>query len=175
LNAQGAYAAAHVVGVSWEQAQDAIRDFRGLPHRLQVVHEQDGITFVNDSIATIPEAAIAALNAFPAKRVIQIVGGSLKKNPPIIDLCGALCERAKAVLCIGESGPMIAQTLAQSPSLQCPPVYTCGDLATAMVEARSIATHGDIVLLSPGYASYDQFVNFEQRGETFGKLAREAP
>jgi UDP-N-acetylmuramoylalanine--D-glutamate ligase len=172
LNAQAAYAAASIVGISWDQAQKAVRDFRGLPHRLQVVHEQDNVKFVNDSIATIPEAAIAALESFPAKRVIQIVGGSLKKNPPIVTLCAALCERAKAVLCIGESGPRIAETLANSPSLQCPPVYTCGDLATAVAEAKSIAVSGDIVLLSPGYASYDQFVNFEERGETFAKLAK---
>lgn len=173
LNAQCAFAAAHVVGVTWEQAQEAIRDFRGLPHRLQVVHERDGVTFVNDSIATIPEAAIAALASFPPKRVIQIVGGSLKKDPPIIDLCAALCEGAKAVLCIGESGPRIAERLARSPSLQCPPVYTCGDLATAMVEAKSIAVAGDVILLSPGYASFDQFVNFEERGEMFERLARD--
>jgi len=172
LNAQAAFAAANVIGVSWEEAQQAIREFRGLPHRLQVVAQRGGVTFVNDSIATVPDAAIAALRSYPAKRVIQIVGGSLKKDPPIIDLCAGLCERAKAVLCIGESGPKLTDTLARSPSVQCPPVYACGDLATAVKEAVSIASAGDIVLLSPGYASYDQFTNFEQRGETFARLAR---
>jgi UDP-N-acetylmuramoylalanine--D-glutamate ligase len=172
LNAQAAFAAAGVVGISWEDAQDAIRDFRGLPHRLQVVHEENGVWFVNDSIATIPEAAIAALESFPPKRVIHVVGGSLKKDPPIVDLCAALRERAKAVLCIGESGPKIAATLAETTIGQTVPVYTCGDLPTAVKEAMAIATSGDVVLMSPGYASYDQFVNFEQRGEIFSRLAR---
>jgi UDP-N-acetylmuramoylalanine--D-glutamate ligase len=172
LNAQGAFAAANILGVTWDQAQGAIRDFRGLPHRLEVVHERDGIRFVNDSIATIPEAAIAALDSFPVKRVIQIVGGSMKKDPPIVDFCAALNERAKGVLCIGETGPKIAAALAESFSPANTAVYTCGDLVTAMNIANSIAIHGDVVLLSPGYASYDQFVNFEQRGETFARLAK---
>jgi len=171
LNAQGAFATASVVGISWDEAQAAIKDFPGLPHRLQLVHEHNSIRFFNDSIATIPESAIAALNSFPSKTVIQIVGGSKKKDPPIIDLCAALCERAKAVLCIGETGPKIAETMAKSTSPTCAAVYQCGDLATAMNEAKNIAIGGDVVLLSPGYASYDQFVNFEERGDRFTTLA----
>ncbi len=172
LNAQAAFAAAGVVGISREAAQTAIEHFPGLPHRLQIVYEHAGIKFVNDSIATIPEAAIAALRSFPSRQVIQIVGGSLKKDPPIIDLCAALCEEAKAVLCIGESGPKIVASMAQSPSTRCAAVYECGDLSTAMKIAKSIAASGDVVLLSPGYASYDQFTNFEKRGEEFARLAR---
>jgi UDP-N-acetylmuramoylalanine--D-glutamate ligase len=162
LNAQAAFFTAYLCGVTWEQAQSAIKDFHGLTHRLQLIHESAGVRFINDSIATIPEAAVAALKSFPPKTVIQIVGGSKKKDPPIEELCAALNERAKAVLCIGETGPKIAAHV--------PGSITCGTLAQAIATAKSIATNGDIVLLSPGYASYDQFVNFEQRGDEFTRL-----
>jgi UDP-N-acetylmuramoylalanine--D-glutamate ligase len=162
LNAQAAFFTAYLCGVTWEQAQAAIKDFRGLTHRLQLIHESAGVRFINDSIATIPEAAVAALKSFPPKTVIQIVGGSKKKDPPIDDLCAALSERAKAVLCIGETGPKIAAHV--------PGSIISGTLAQAIATAKSIAADGDIVLLSPGYASYDQFVNFEQRGDEFTRL-----
>ncbi len=129
--------------------------------------------YFNDSIATIPEAAVAALLSFPGKKVIQIVGG-YGKEMPIKALCAALIERAKAVLCIGATGPAIADLLEQSSSQHAAATYRCGDLATAVSIAKQIAVSGDIVLLSPGFKSYDQFVNFEQRGEEFVKLAKAA-
>ncbi|HEY7089862.1 MAG TPA: UDP-N-acetylmuramoyl-L-alanine--D-glutamate ligase [Tepidisphaeraceae bacterium] len=171
LNAQAAFAAADVFGVSWDDAQRAIRDFKGLPHRLELVHERDGVQYYNDSIATIPEAAVAALESFPAKRVIQIVGGH-DKHLPLGAMCAALTRHAKAVLCIGATGPEIARTMGQADIPTAASVYQCGDLHTAMKLARQIATAGDIVLLSTGCASYDQFVNFEARGDEFTKLAR---
>lgn len=170
LNAQAAYAAADLLGVSWEQAQAAIGDFPGLPHRLQLVHESGGVQYYDDSIATIPEAAVAALESFPPKRVIQIVGG-YDKGLPFGPMCAALVRRAKAVLCIGKTAPMIARTMAQADIPNPAMVYECGDLETAMKLAKSIAVPGDIVLLSTGCASYDQFVNFEARGQAFTRLA----
>jgi len=171
FNAQAAYLAASMLGISWDEAQEVLRHFVGLPHRLQLVHEAKGVRYFNDSIATIPEAAIAALNAFAPRTVIQIVGG-YDKHLPFTMLSAALAERAKAALCIGTTGPAIAELMAQS-MLQSPaPAYSCGDLPTAMRMARQIAAAGDVVLLSPGCASYDQFVNFEKRGETFTKLAK---
>jgi UDP-N-acetylmuramoylalanine--D-glutamate ligase len=171
LNAQAAFAAASALNVSWDEAQRAIASFYGLPHRLQLVHEHRGVRYYNDSIATIPEAAAAALSAFPSKTVIQIVGGydkGLSLNP----LHAALVERAKAVLCIGATGPSIAKAMGQAAHVSAPAVYDCHDLATALKIARTIATPGDTILLSPGCASYDQFKNFEDRGETFANLAR---
>jgi UDP-N-acetylmuramoylalanine--D-glutamate ligase len=167
LNAQAAFAAAGVFGITWEQAQSAIRDFAGLPHRLELVHESNGVRYYNDSIATIPEAAIAALESFPPHRVIQIVGG-YDKHLPIEAMCDALAQHAKAVLCIGAIGPQVAQQLRARNAN----VIECGDLENAMKHAREIASAGDVVLLSTGCASYDQFVNFEARGEMFAKLAR---
>lgn len=174
LNAQGAFAAASQLGVTWDEAQAAIRDFSGLDHRLQLVHEAAGIRWFDDSIATVPEAAIAALEAFPPRTVIQIVGGSGKKKVPLTPLSAALSERAKAALCIGETGPQIAELMAKSGGDRCAPAYVAGDLATAVTIARQLATTGDTVLLSTGCASFDQFANFEERGRTFTKLARAA-
>jgi UDP-N-acetylmuramoylalanine--D-glutamate ligase len=170
INAQGAAAAAGIFGVDWETAQHALADFSGLPHRLQLVHESAGVRYFNDSIATVPEAAIAALDSFPHKKVIQIVGGS-DKGLATTALCAALVERAKAVLCIGATGPHLAELMERTDSPTAAAVYRCGDLATAISMARRIAVEGDVVLLSPGFASYDQFTNFEKRGEEFARLA----
>jgi UDP-N-acetylmuramoylalanine--D-glutamate ligase len=170
LNAQGAFTAAAIFGVDFAQAQKALADFPGLPHRLQLVCESNGVRYFNDSIATIPDAAVAALLSFPGKKVIQIVGG-YGKDVPIKAMCAALIDRAKAVLCIGASGPAIADLLERSESPHATATYRCGDLRTAVGIARHIAAAGDVVLLSPGFKSYDQFVNFEQRGEEFVKLA----
>lgn len=169
LNAQAAFAAAQTVGVSFADAQIAIEDFTGLPHRLQRVCERDGVNYVNDSIATIPEAAVAALNAFAPGTVIQIVGGSKKKDPPIEAFCQALASRAKAVLCIGETGPKIAAQL-RSTGYH---AHDVGTLESAITTANQLANPGDTVLLSPGYASYDQYANFEKRGEAFERLAKQ--
>jgi UDP-N-acetylmuramoylalanine--D-glutamate ligase len=170
LNAQGAFAAASIFGVDFLAAQNVLADFRGLPHRLALVHEAKGVTFYNDSIATIPDAAVAALESFPSKKVIQIVGGY--GDMPITAMCAELINRAKAVLCIGATGPAIADLMEQSSSQHSAAVYRCGDLATAVTMAKKIAVKGDIVLLSPGFKSYDQFVNFEERGQKFEELAK---
>ncbi|HVT87461.1 MAG TPA: UDP-N-acetylmuramoyl-L-alanine--D-glutamate ligase [Tepidisphaeraceae bacterium] len=173
LNAQAAFTAANLFGVSWEEAQTAIADFAGLPHRLQLVHEINGVKYYNDSIATIPEAAIAALGSFPEKHVIQIVGG-YDKHLPLSEMCSALARRAKAVLCIGATGPSIANAVKLAGGSNPPAIYECGDLETAVKKARHLVTTGDIVLLSTGCASYDQFANFESRGDAFTRLAKQA-
>jgi len=173
LNAQAAFAAASVMNITWDDAQEAIRNFTGLPHRLQLVHEHQGVRYYNDSIATIPEAAIAALESFPPRTVIQIVGGYDKKIP-LTSLHAALLQRAKMALCIGETGAAIAQAI--EPSVGSgggAEVYNCRDLPTAVRMARQRARSGDVVLLSPGCASYGQFRNFEERGDLFTKLVRE--
>jgi UDP-N-acetylmuramoylalanine--D-glutamate ligase len=170
FNAQAAFTAASLLGVTRDEAADATREFRGLDHRLNLVHEANGVRYYDDSIATIPEAAVAALVAFPPRTVIQIVGGHDKKLDLTV-MCNALADRAKAVLCIGFTGTAIAEKLQ---AVRGTGVYQCGDLATAMKEAKAIAAPGDVVLLSTGCASYDQFANFEERGNTFARLARES-
>jgi UDP-N-acetylmuramoylalanine--D-glutamate ligase len=169
-NAQAAFAAAIELGVSADEARIALRSFPGLAHRLQLVHESNGVRYFNDSIATIPEAAIAALDSFPPKKVLQIVGGK-DKGLSAIAMCNALIERAKTVLCIGATGEKLAAMMAGSSYPGAATIYDCGDLETAMRQAHRIAAPGDVVLLSTGYASQDQFDNFEKRGEIFAKLA----
>ena len=168
LNAQAAFLAAETLGVSWTDAQAAVRDFGGLPHRLELVHEAAGVRYYNDSIATIPDAAVVACNAFPPGKVIQIVGGSDKKLD-MAPMCHTLSQRAKAVLCIGQLGPALAALATGGTAV----VKESGTLAVAMDQAKALAQSGDVVLLSPGSASYGQFVNFEERGETFTRLAKE--
>jgi UDP-N-acetylmuramoylalanine--D-glutamate ligase len=170
LNAQAAFAAASALGVTREAASGALRSFRGLPHRLQLVCERDGVKYVNDSIATIPEAAIAACEAFPPGRVIQIVGG-YDKHLDMTAMCEALARRCKAVLTIGQLGPQLAKQFRAAP-VRAAEVRECGTLDSAVAVARQLATGGDVVLLSTGCASYDQFVNFESRGDAFAKLVR---
>jgi UDP-N-acetylmuramoylalanine--D-glutamate ligase len=172
FNCQAAWTAGRELGVTFDDAQRAVRDFPGLPHRLQLIHEKGGVRWFNDSIATIPQAAVAALDSFPRRTVLQIVGGS-DKGLDFTDMAAALCERAKAVFCIGQTGPRIAALMAESKSHDCAPVYECGDLATAVRMAKSIASRGDVVLLSTGCASYGQFDHFEQRGDRFADLARD--
>jgi UDP-N-acetylmuramoylalanine--D-glutamate ligase len=172
-NAQAAWAAASQLGVTRDDAEAALREFRGLPHRLQLVHESNGIRYFNDSIATIPEAAVAALESFPPHRVVQIVGG-YDKGLPMTAMCAALMDRAKAALCIGATGKKLVELMSAGAGQNAAAVYDCGDLPTALKMARQTAGSGDIILLSPGCASYDQFVNFEERGEMFAKFAVEA-
>ena len=170
LNAQAAFAAASVLGVSWEDAQRAVRDFKGLPHRLQIVHEANGVRWVNDSIATIPDAAVAAMRAFPASSVIQIVGG-YDKGLEMRPMCEALARQCKAVLTIGQVGSALAASMRSMTDARAE-LRECGRLEQAVSAARELAQAGDVVLLSPGCASYGQFTNFEQRGERFAELAR---
>jgi len=173
INAQGAFAAAQIAGVDWAAAQDVLGKFRGLPHRLQLVHSVGGVRWYNDSIATIPQAAIVALESFEPRKVIQIVGGK-DKHLHFEQMCSILLRRAKAILCIGATGTMLADTLTRARVGTEPQVYHCGDLQTAVDRARTIAVSGDVILMSPGYPSYDQFSNFEQRGNLFTELARRA-
>jgi UDP-N-acetylmuramoylalanine--D-glutamate ligase len=163
-NAQAAFVAATIAGVTRADAGAAVAGFQGLPHRLQVVAERGGVTFVNDSIATNPDAAMAALRSYPAGTVIQIVGGSGKKHLPFADFAAALAARAKLVLCIGETGPEVAAAVETAGGAK---IAVCGDLANAVESATSAAVPGDVVLLSPGFPSYDQFVNYQGRGDEF--------
>jgi len=170
LNAQAAFTTAALLGITWDQAAEALQDFRGLPHRLEVVHHAGGVKYYNDSIATIPEAAVAALESFPTQTVIQIVGGA-DKGLSIDAMCAALAQRAKAVLCIGQTGPSVHALLRQSQFRQ-EMLHECVELDKAVALARRLAVPEDVILLSPGFASQDQFINFEDRGNQFTKLAR---
>ena len=173
-NVLAAIAAADAMGVAPAAMRDAIRSFSGVAHRLQLVRTLDGVRYYNDSIATSPERALAALAAVRGPLVL-ILGGH-DKQLPWDALCQAAVERCRAVLLIGEAAPVIAAHLGDA--LRARPegilrperiVYP-GDIDGAVAQAHALARAGDAVLLSPACASYDQFRNFEERGTRFCEL-----
>jgi UDP-N-acetylmuramoylalanine--D-glutamate ligase len=165
-NAQAAFLAVEAPGVlTWDHAQAALRTFIGLEHRLQLVHDAGGVRFFNDSIATIPDAAVIACDSFEKGRVIQIVGGAVKEGLSWDAMCDHLAARCKKVLTIGTNGPALAKRCGAAGEY-------VATLETAVLRAKELAQPGDVVLLSPGTASYDQYANYEKRGEAFANFAR---
>jgi UDP-N-acetylmuramoylalanine--D-glutamate ligase len=163
-NAAAATAAARAAGIPDDAVAEALRTFSGVPHRLEPVGERNGVRYVNDSKATNPEAAERALTAYA--RVRLIAGGS-RKGTPFAGLAWA--ARARGVLrayLIGESAGELAEAL----GAEGVPVMQAGDLAEAVRAATADAEPGDVVLLSPACASFDQFRDFEERGERFRAL-----
>jgi UDP-N-acetylmuramoylalanine--D-glutamate ligase len=168
-NAMAAIACARLLGAPGPAVQRGLDEFPGLPHRLELVAERRGVEWVNDSKATNVDSTLVGLAAFPAGRasVVLLMGGRGKRAPyaPLRDLFPG---RVKALLTLGEDAPAIERELGGL----CP-VEGCGDLASAVRRAGEIAGPGDAVLLSPACASYDQFKNYEERGEAFRRLVAE--
>jgi UDP-N-acetylmuramoylalanine--D-glutamate ligase len=160
-NAAAATAAARALGVSEEQIAEALRSFAGVPHRLELVRELNGVRYVNDSKATNVAAALRALAAYEEEPVHLILGGS-RKGEDFTPLAAAIGPNVRSVHLIGETADELAAAI--------PRARREGDLATvlAAVDARP----GDVVLLSPACASYDQFRDFEERGEEFRRLVQ---
>jgi UDP-N-acetylmuramoylalanine--D-glutamate ligase len=145
---------------------DAIRKFESLPHRLEIVARKHGITWVNDSQATIPEAAVRALEAF-APPVTLIAGGKAKLGAASYEVLGAaIARRAHCLLTIGEAAAMVAQA-ARNAGFSNQKIIHAETLTTAVETAKILTPDGGIVLLSPACASFDQFSSFEARGAAF--------
>jgi UDP-N-acetylmuramoylalanine--D-glutamate ligase len=164
-NAAAATAAARAAGIPDEAIAVALKTFEGVPHRLELVREVDGIRFVNDSKATNPEAAERALSAYPPG--IRLILGGSRKNSSYAGLAFEAAKRgvAKAYL-IGEAADEIAEALADAGVR----FSDSGTLEQAIADAYEDAERGEVVLLSPACASYDQFRDFEDRGEHFREL-----
>jgi UDP-N-acetylmuramoylalanine--D-glutamate ligase len=165
-NAMAAAAAALADGAEPETVRAALRAFPGVPHRLEEVAEREGVLYVNDSKATNVDAARVGIEAFERGTVHAILGGSLKGGG-FAGLRAPLADRARAAYLIGDAAERLAGDLEGAV-----PLVRSGDLPTAVAAARAAARPGDVVLLSPACASYDQYANFEERGEHFRKLAR---
>jgi UDP-N-acetylmuramoylalanine--D-glutamate ligase len=166
-NAMGASAAALASGVPPEAVADALRSFAGVPHRLEEVGTVDGVLYVNDSKATNVASARRALESFEGG-IHAILGGSLKGGG-FEGLRQPVAERCQACYLIGEAAERLAEDLAGTV-----PMRRCGDLRTAMSEATAAARPGEVVLLSPACASFDQFLDYEERGEEFRSLVPRA-
>jgi UDP-N-acetylmuramoylalanine--D-glutamate ligase len=146
-----------------------------VPHRLEQAGIVAGVTYVNDSKATNVDATLTALNAYP-ERTHLILGGRDKASDyrPVAQACAAGC---KTVYLIGEATPLIAAAFAEVAAggdAESPPeVIAVGTLERAVDEASKTAEPGDVVLLAPACASFDQYKNFEERGEHFKTLVRQ--
>ena len=165
-NAAAATAAARSAGANEEQIARGLRAFKGVPHRLELVAERGGVTYVNDSKATNVAAALRALDAYEDASVRLILGGS-RKGEDFAPLAAALGPNISAVYVIGETADELARAI--------PDTIRAGDLATAVERAASAAQPGEVILLSPAAASYDQFRDFEERGEEFKRLVANLP
>jgi UDP-N-acetylmuramoylalanine--D-glutamate ligase len=175
-NHQNAMAAAAVClarGIDPDAVREGLRTFPGVPHRLQEVGSHDGVLYVNDSKATNVASTLVALQAFPEGGVHLILGGQGKSQDfaPLREPVAASC---RAVYLIGEDAPRIAAALrGMAPEAAEVSLRECGDLERAVAAASTAASAGETVLLSPACASFDQFADFEARGERFLKLVRE--
>jgi UDP-N-acetylmuramoylalanine--D-glutamate ligase len=162
-NAMGASAAALASGVPADAVARALRAFTGVPHRLEEVGTVGGVLYVNDSKATNVASALRGIEAFDGG-VHAILGGSLKGGG-FEGLRGAVASRCRACYLIGEAAERLERDLAGTA-----PLRRCGDLESALRAASAAAAPGDVVLLSPACASYDQFRDYEERGERFRAL-----
>lgn len=156
-NACAAYAATRALGLAPKMIEQAFHSFAGLPHRSQLVGEKDGVRFVNDSKATNVDSAAKALQAFPK---VRWIAGGMGKDGGIAALAPHLGHVVKAYL-IGHSARDFALQLGDTPH------EICETMARAVACASAEAEPGDVVLLAPAAASFDQYPNFEKRGEDF--------
>jgi UDP-N-acetylmuramoylalanine--D-glutamate ligase len=165
-NAMAAAMMAHLAGAALGSIGDAIRSFPGVEHRIEFVRNVNGVEYYNDSKATNVDATLKAVDAFPAN--LWIILGGKDKGSDYRPLRDPLSQKAKGVLLIGQAAEKIASELAGATSL-----IHSDTLQKAVSYARKNAKAGDTVLLAPACASFDQFQNFEHRGNSFKQLVQE--
>ncbi len=158
-NVMGAILVGLAAGLDRAAIVAAVRDFKPLAHRLEIVAQRNGVTYVDDSKATNPGSVIAALRSFD--RPIVLIAGGKAKGTEFADLGRVASSRTKAVVLIGEAAGDIAKTIKRAA------VSRADSMDEAVTLAASIAVAGDVVLLSPGCASFDMFASAEDRGARF--------
>jgi UDP-N-acetylmuramoylalanine--D-glutamate ligase len=165
-NALAAWVAAHAAGVDVASVEKAFREFRGLPHRMVLVRERGGVRWVNDSKGTNVDATLKSLEGFPAATVLLILGGKDKAGE-FERMRDLVREKTRAVITIGKAAERIAEALDGAAEIV--PMH---DMGRAVEWAAKNAKPGETVLLSPACASFDQYRNFEHRGDHFEELVR---
>ena len=165
-NVMAAAAIAHLAGARLEDIAAAVTSFPGVEHRIEFVRKLDGVEYYNDSKATNVDASLKAIDAFPGG--LWIILGGKDKGSDYAPLRAPLTERAKGALLIGAARPLIQKALAGAV-----PLTDCETLENAVAYARAHSSSGDTVLLAPACASFDQFENYERRGERFKHLVAE--
>ena len=165
-NVLAAFAIGHAAGFPLDDMLAAVEDFRGVPHRLEFVRELNGVCWYNNSIATAPERTIAVIHAFN-EPIVLLLGGR-DKDLPWEELMQLVNERVDHVVLFGEAAEKIDKTMAGLGSdAKRFSVARVNGLQDAVVKAAEIAEAGDVVLLSPGGTSFDEFIDFAERGERF--------
>ncbi len=158
-NVMGAVLVALAAGLPLDAVREGVRTFHALAHRLQEVAEIDGVRYVDDSKATNPGAVIAAMRSFD--RPIVLIAGGKAKGTDFAEMGKVVSSRAKAVVLIGEAADEIAGVVKRAK------VERAGSMREAVMRASDLAAPGDVVLLSPGCASFDMFLSAEHRGDQF--------
>jgi UDP-N-acetylmuramoylalanine--D-glutamate ligase len=164
-NALAAALAVRAVGIELDAIAAGFPSFRGLPHRMELVRELDGVSWINDSKATNLSSTAVAITAM--ERPFVLLLGGRHKGAPYTGLAGSLKGRCRAVIAFGEAQPIIVRDLADSGV----PVELAATVPEVMQRARQLARSGEAVLLSPACSSYDMFHNYEERGARFREIA----
>jgi UDP-N-acetylmuramoylalanine--D-glutamate ligase len=164
LNVLAATAIGHAAGVAPSDIAAAVREFTAVPHRLEVIADHDGILWVNDSKATNVDAATRALESFD--RPIIWIGGGQSKGVPAAELATAVARLARFAVLNGRTAEELDGALAERGFSE---RVVVADLDAAVRAAAARARRGDVILLAPGYASFDQFSSFEERGAAFAR------
>ncbi len=165
LNVLAAFAIGHAADLSLDAMLDAAENFRGVPHRLELVREWRGVRWYNDSIATAPERTMAAIRSFDEPLVLLL--GGRDKNLPWEDLARLVRQRVDHVVLFGEAAEKIERALYAVEGERPYTIERYPNLHEAVQAAARVAESGDVVLLSPGGTSFDEFRDFEERGERF--------
>jgi UDP-N-acetylmuramoylalanine--D-glutamate ligase len=171
-NVLAAITCGHAAGLSLDAILEAIENFHGVPHRLELVRELHGVKWYNDSIATTPERAIAAVHTFD-EPILLILGGR-DKDLPWDELSALAHKQARHVVVFGEAGDLIMESLEKGGTGgRRAVVHRCRGLQEAVQKSAELAETGDVVLLSPGGTSFDEFIDFAERGERFRSWVQE--
>ncbi|MBP3673689.1 MAG: UDP-N-acetylmuramoyl-L-alanine--D-glutamate ligase [Oscillospiraceae bacterium] len=159
--------------VSDEIIRQVAMTFGGVEHRIELVRVKDGVRYYNDSIASSPSRTIAGLRSFPEK--VLLIAGGYDKHIPYDVLGPEICEHVKKLFLGGATGPKIREAVEKCPEYKpgFPEIVDCGDFTSAVKAAAAAAESGDVVLMSPASAAFDQFKNFMVRGEYFKKMVME--
>ena len=168
-NTCAAITVAKLAGINNDVIKTAIREFRGLEHRLEFVTKVHGAKYYDDSISTVPETGIVALQAFDAPKILILGGSSKGSNFKNLGKVISQSKNIKAIIGVGVEWPRIKRFI-KNPDIRI--IEGCKNMKTIVRAAKKIAAPGDVVLLSPGCASYDWFQNYIERGEQFTLLAR---
>jgi len=170
-NVLAAFTIGHAAGFKLDDMLEAVEEFRGVPHRLELVRELHGVRWYNDSIATAPERSMAAIHAFD-EPIVLLLGGR-DKNLPWEDIASLIHQRVDHVVVFGEAAELIQKAVSTVGGARSVDLHRVNDLKEAVLKAAEIASAGDVVLLSPGGTSYDAFKDFAERGEFFRKWVLE--